>query len=562
MKKEKIIVKIFLILLVTSNIFGANIPNIGDVLKEVNPPKIEKKKSEIPSIILEDENKKVFKDGKKILIKDFLILDAKHIKNEELKKIFNPYVNKELSFKEIQSVVDLISKKYRDEGFLVAMAYLPSQNLKEQKGILKIGIIEGHYDKFELNNKSLVKDSIIQDNLDCAKTIDEGIISRRSLERVLSVVNNTPGVRILNSRIRPGSLAGTSNIVIDTQEEERFNGYLMLDNYGSIYTGKNRLMLGVNINSPFEIGDKISIAGLSSKDKGLLNGNLSYEFPLYKNGLRATISYSKTTYELGNLYEDLDAVGDAESLNTMITYPLISSSTDTLNSYLKTSYNKMNDEIQSTSSNIEKSSLTAVLGLDYSKKLLLFGKYTSFGLDTFFTVGNLQFKDKQEELKDEMGANTNGQFSKINIELRQDTLLIDNLNWKNKISLQYAFGSKNLDGSEDLSVGGINGVKLYPSGEESAENGYVFNSELSYFLPSFKNINSSIGIFYDIARVSMSNNITNQKNRTFQDAGFSCSLSYDKFFVNSYLAYKVGTTKVESEKDRDSKFMVQMGWSF
>lgn len=367
MKKEKIIVRIFLNLLVTSNIFGANIPNIGDVLKEVNPPKIEKKKSEIPSIILEDENKKVFKDGEKILIKDFLILDAKHIKNEELKKIVKPYENKELSFKEIQSVVDLITKKYRDEGFLVAMAYLPSQNLKEQKGILKIGIIEGHYDKFELNNKSLVKDSIIQDNLDCAKTIDEGIISRRSLERVLSVVNNTPGVRILNSRIRPGSLAGTSNIVIDTQEEERFNGYLMLDNYGSIYTGKNRLMLGVNINSPFEIGDKISIAGLSSKDKGLLNGNLSYEFPLYKNGLRATISYSKTTYELGDLYEDLDAVGDAESLNTMITYPLISSSTDTLNSYLKTSYNKMNDEIQSTSSNIEKSSLTVALGLDYSK---------------------------------------------------------------------------------------------------------------------------------------------------------------------------------------------------
>lgn len=65
MKKERIMIKIFLILLVVSNIYGANIPNIGDVLKEVNPPKIEKKRSEIPSIILEDENKKVFKDGKK-----------------------------------------------------------------------------------------------------------------------------------------------------------------------------------------------------------------------------------------------------------------------------------------------------------------------------------------------------------------------------------------------------------------------------------------------------------------------------------------------------------------
>ncbi len=562
MKKERIMIKIFLIPLVVSNIYGANIPNIGDVLKEVNPPKIEKKKSEIPSIILEDENKKVFKDGKKILIKDFLILDAKHIKNEELKKIFNPYVNKELSFKEIQSVVDLITKKYRDEGFLVAMAYLPPQNLKEQKGILKIGIIEGHYDKFELNNNSLVKDSIIQDNLDCAKTIDEGIISRRSLERVLSVVNNTPGVKILNSKIKSGSLVGTSNIVIDTQAEERINGYLVFDNYGSIYTGKNRLMLGVNINSPFDIGDKISISGLSSKDKGLLNGSLSYEFPLYKNGLRAEISYSKTTYELGDLYEELDAVGEAESLNAMIIYPLLLSSTDTLNSYFKTSYNKMNDEIQSTFSNIEKNSLTAVFGLDYSKKMLLFEKYTSFELNTFFTIGKLKFENKQEELRDEMGANTNGKFSKINIELQQNTLLTDTLNWKNKISFQHAFGNKNLDGSEDLSIGGVNGVKLYPSGEESAENGYIFNSELIYSLPSFRNINSSVGIFYDIARVYMSRDITNEENRTFQDAGFSYSLNYDKFFINSYLAYRVGSTVIESEKDRDSKFMVQIGFVF
>ncbi|XOB62168.1 ShlB/FhaC/HecB family hemolysin secretion/activation protein [Campylobacterota bacterium DY0563] len=563
MKKEKGMIKISLIfLLLVSNIYGADIPNIGDVLKEVTPPKIDRKKNEIPSITIENEDQRIFKDGKKILIKGFTIFDAKHMDNEELKKIVKPYENKELSFKEIQEIVALITKKYKEEGFLVARAYLPSQNLKEQNYILKIGVIEGQYDKLKLNNNSLVKDSIIQENLDYAKKIDEGIISRRSLESVLSVVNNTPGIRILNSRIEPGELVGTSNIVIDTQAEERFSGYVVFDNYGSIYTGKNRLMFGANINSPFNIGDKISIAGLSSKDKGLLNGSLSYAFPLYKNGLRAEISYSKTTYELGDLYEDLDAVGESESLSAIITYPLIASNSDTLNSYFKTSYNKMTDEIQSTFSNIEKSSLTATFGLDYSNKMLLFEKYTSFELDTFFTIGNLKFENAQEKLNDEMGANTNRKFTKINIELQQNTLLTDKLNWKNKISFQHAFGNKNLDGSEDLSIGGVNGVKLYPSGEESAENGYVFNSELIYSLPSFRNINSSVGIFYDLARVYMSRDITNEENRTFQDAGFSYSLNYDKFFINSYLAYRVGSTDIESEKDRDSKFMVQIGFVF
>ena len=33
-------------------------------------------------------------------------------------------------------------------------------------------------------------------------------------------------------------------------------------------------------------------------------------------------------------------------------------------------------------------------------------------------------------------------------------------------------------------MGGSYGVKLYPDGELSAENGYVFNSEAKYKLPN------------------------------------------------------------------------------
>lgn len=107
----------------------------------------------------------------------------------------------------------------------------------------------------------------------------------------------------------------------------------------------------------------------------------------------------------------------------------------------------------------------------------------------------MNFNNSVDEADDEAGANTNGNFSKINIELENNTLLNEKINWKNKLQLQYALGNKNLDGSEDLSLGGINGVKFYPSGEESAENGYIYSTELTYTLPSFNELNSKIGIF-------------------------------------------------------------------
>ncbi len=54
---------------------------------------------------------------------------------------------------------------------------------------------------------------------------------------------------------------------------------------------------------------------------------------------------------------------------------------------------------------------------------------------------------------------------------------------------------KNLDGSEDFSLGGAYGIKVYPDGELSAENGYLFSTELKYKLPAFNELSSQVGVF-------------------------------------------------------------------
>ncbi|WP_421715477.1 ShlB/FhaC/HecB family hemolysin secretion/activation protein [Arcobacter arenosus] len=553
--------KTSIVLATTLSLYSAPLPNIGDVLKEVKPPQIEKKKEVLPTLQQEsDEYKKSFKDGRKVFIKSYLINGNTQLSTKKLQIILKPYEEKELSFKEIQEIVALITKVYRDEGYFIARAYIPTQNLQAQDGVLKIAIIEGAYGEFKLENSSLIKDSILQDKLDVTKTKE--VIAIKDLQRTLLLINDTPGVKVSSTKIAAGKEVGTSDFIIGTQTTQPYNGYVIADNYGSKFTGKHRVMAGVDINSPFKIGDKISLSALSSEDMGLLNGRVGYEFPIYKNGLKGEISYSKTTYELGDKYKNLDALGHADSFVALFTYPIIRSNSETLNTYLRTSYNKMNDKIQAISSDIEKNTLVAKIGLDYLKNHLIYDKYSQTKIDVSLSLGRLKFKYAVDKADDEAGANTNGSFSKINIELENNTLINDKINWKNKIQLQYALGNKNLDGSEDLSLGGINGVKFYPSGEESAENGYIYTTELTYTLPSFNNLNSKIGMFYDVGRVSMSRDITNEKNRTLQDAGISYSGYYKDFFVNSYLAYKIGGAEVTSRDDYDSRFMFQAGWVF
>lgn len=558
MKFKKIV---FISAIVSVSLYAnQNTPNISDALKDVQQPKIKRQAPQLPSIQTDEKDvPKEFKDGKKVKVERFIISGAKHMKNEELKAIVAPYEGRMLSFKDMQEVNSKITKAYREKGYFVARAYVPLQNIFTQDNRLKIEVIEGNYGKFHLQNDSLVNDGIIQANLDDIK--DKNIISSHTLERAMLIINDTPGVVVNKAEVRPGAEIGTSDFIIGAEATAPYNGYIIADNYGSQYTGKHRIMAGVDINSPFKLGDKLSLFAMTSEETGLLSGQINYDFPLHPNGTRANLSYAKTTYELGSDYKALDAIGDSDSVSLGISYPIIRTRLETLKVYFETSYSKMSDEIQATNSKIGKETLVATAGMDYTKDWVLFDKNSQSRVGFSVTTGELGFDDSVDRQNDEAGADTNGNFTKINIELGQDFQLMPSLRFENTLQMQYALDDKNLDGSQDLSIGGINGVKFYPSGEESAENGFIFNSELIYALPAFKGLNSSISFFYDVGRVYVSNNFSGTNSKTFQDFGLGYYGSYKDTFINAHLAHNIAHD-VTSQDNYSSRFMVQAGWMF
>ncbi|PPK57795.1 hemolysin activation/secretion protein [Malaciobacter marinus] len=556
MKKINIIA---LSIITSMSLQAANVPNIGDALKQVKPPKLKKEKKDIPQIKIEENVPKELKDGKKIAVKKFLISGATHLSNDELKDIVTSYENQKLSFKDMQKVATLITKAYRQKGYFVARAYIPMQNILTQNGSLKINVIEGNYGEFVLENKSLVKDEVVQSNLDAIK--DENIVSTNTLERAMLIINDTPGVVVNKAEVRPGKKVGTSDFIIGTSATNKYSGYILGDNYGSQYTGKHRIMAGVDVNSPFDIGDKLTFSGLTSDEIGLINGRIAYDFPMNAKGLRGEVAISKTTYELGSSYKNLDALGSSDSISFKTVYPYVKSRLKNINVYAEISLNKMKDEIQASNIYTKKSSKVLTVGIDYSEDKIMFNKNSQSRANFYLTVGNLKFNDKEDRQADENGANTNGTFTKLNLELGQDFELTPKIRWENSFQAQYALGDKNLDGSQDLSLGGIYGVKYYPDGEESAENGFIFNTELFYTLPNYKELNSSISLFYDVGRAFMSQNITNEEPRTLQSFGLGYYGSYKDMFINAHLAQNI-KHDVTSQKDYSSRFMIQAGWVF
>ena len=503
------------------------------------------------------------KGGKKILVKSFSIEDAFGIKNDELQSLLKENKNKELTFSQVQNLASIITKEYRDRGYFVARAYIPVQKLKD--GNLKIVVVEGQYGDFKLINKSLVKDSVVQGFLDNTKltgTVRTASVDKASLEKTMLLINDLPGVVISKANVKPGRVVGTSDFDIVASTKASYDGYLLADNYGGYYTGEERLMGGINFNSPFNAGDKLSLSGLISKGEDLINGAMSYQVPLNYSGLNAQLSYSDTTYHLTEDLSSLDAQGNSKSVGMKFTYPLLRSRLENLYTSLNFSHNILEDETRSTNDMTQKTSNVATIALDYDKSDVIFDienqTKVSFGL----THGNLKFKNQDKKDDDAVGSNTQGNFTKLNFEVSEDMYLTDKLSVESSLYLQYALNSKNLDGSEDFSVGGAYGVKLYPSGELSAENGYLFNIETKYLLPKIYGVSNTLGLFYDIGKADMANNAVGFEKRTLQDIGLGYYLNYNNFFTNIQAAWAIDNEEITSEPNGNSRILFLGGMSF
>lgn len=548
-----------------SLLLANSIPNSSDATKSIKIPKELSKTKSKPLVELDGVKKqykprlKDDKSGRRVLIKSFIFTKNQNISDSILSTTLDTYKNKKLSFIEIQILSSLITKKYRDAGFLVAKAYIPEQTLSN--GVLEIAIIEGQYGNFELINKSKVNSSLIQSIIN--HSTENKVIRNTSLDRSLLLLNDIPGIIITKTAIKAGEKIGTSDFNVIVEDTKTFDGYILTDNYGSRYTGKQRAMIGANLNSPFNIGDKLSITGLIGKGEDITNGSISYSFPMYSNGLRGKVAYSNTSYHLIEEYQNLDSVGETNTYNFTMTYPIVKTRNETLNIYSIVEQNRLKDEVRSTNYEIKKSSQVLRVGLNYiNNNQTLLGMNQNINASIKYSFGNLKFNDKSQESLDIDGANTQGKYSKIELELSSVLQVNKQISLESSIKAQRVLNGKNLDGSEDFSIGGAYGVKTYPSGELSAENGYLFNIEAKYQLPNISRVTHNMGLFYDMGYVDMENPISTFKRRILKDIGIGHYANYKNIFTKFQVAWKIDNEHIKSEPDQNSKILGMIGMTF
>ena len=354
------------------------------------------------------------------------------------------------------------------------------------------------------------------------------------------------------------------------QIEKGYKGWVLVDNAGDTDIGENRLMSGVDVNSLFEDSDKLSLFALISSENlngdHLKSGKFSYAYPLPWKDLIVEASFIQTNYSLTELSPGSTGIGTIRSVEGKITYPFIRSENESLNFSLYLTNSNIDEEINNNFFIAEsgKKSYSATARIDFeTRKYPIFNLDTNHKLSLSIAAGNLSFDDPYDEKLDALTFNTQGSYAKINIDYKNTISIADNTSLESKLRGQYALNNKNLDDSESIAIGGINGVKVYEESSTYDSNGFVITIEGKYKLPEFKSIKNKIGIFYDYGQFWASDPIIPTDDTiAVQDTGVGIYTSYKKFFSKIQAAVKIGNSEISTKDDKDFRVIFQAGMVF
>lgn len=529
-------------------------PNAGSVLRDLATPALAPRTSqelriELPSAM------QALPGGGQATLESVSFTGNALFSQEQLQALLGEVKGQSLDLAGVRALAERISAHYRQAGYPFARAYVPQQAL--QGGALRIEVIEGRYGQIQAKGETALN-AQAQPFLDFALK-SGNLIETKALERATLILADQSGIKALPT-IRPGQAVGTGDLDVQIVRTQPYTWDAGLDNQGNRYTGRTRAHLYLNADSPFVLGDQVTLRSLVT-EQGMWFGNVGYARPVGASGLRAQLGYSHTYYELGQDFANLQASGTADVTSLGLSYPLLRSQQANVSLSATLQHKSLKDVQGAASTDTSKSSDSLPVGVNFDKRDTWGGGGISYGNLTW-TFGNLSL-DGKLATTDSKTAQSAGSFSKLALDLARIQTLTNELSLFVHVSAQWA--NKNLDSSERLSLGGATGVRAYPVGEGSGDDGYLAQIELRYSTALASGMTLSPYLFVDSGSVKINHAPwdASVNERSIGGAGLGVRGNYKAMSFDASLAWRTNGGDPVSDTQRDSPMLwLTVGWKF
>ena len=451
----------------------------------------------------------------RIKVSQFVFTGNSVLTNEQLQATVTEFAGRELNFGEMQQVTERIEALYHQAGYFLTQVVLPPQQIRA--GTVNINIIEGSLGQVRLEGESRISPDTLYrllDKLPKGKAVTEAMLDRQAL-----LINDLAG-GTASMDLQAGDAPGTTDVVLIQNPARLFTGRVGLDNHGLPATGEYRLGLYAALNSPLHLGDRLSGNVVTSNTGKLQTYGLRYDLPMGGDGWSVHLAKTRAVYALGGAFSSLDASGTADSWQAGVNYPWLRSRNANIFTELQVDSNRLTDNLGALSLNLKKRSyaLSFTPYADWRDKWLGGGaNQASIELRT----GKLNLGSDAKLLDlPPTGANTDGSFSKLILNVERQQYLAKNISLTGRWKQQFA--STNLDSSEKVTIGGAQIMLAYPVGQASADEAGVGKLALNW--QADKNLYFSL--FAEYAQLELLHNPiagTTGNNANLRDAGLAMS---------------------------------------
>lgn len=528
-------------------------PGAGSQLNQLRPPLDQPRKE--PRVRLQESTAAVDPgaQGVRVLVNEIRLAGVTAFTEAELLAATGFVPGTEATLAELQAMAARITAYYRERGYFVANATLPAQDISTH--VVTIAVSEGRFGDVILRNKSNLSDGLALQILGDPGAGEPILI--KPLEGRLLRLSDVPGVNI-RSTLVPGTAPGSSDLVIDIEPGRRVTGFVDADNAGNPYTGENRLGGQINFNNLMGRGDVASLRLLTSGE-GLKYGRASYQTMLGR--ATAGVAYSWLEYQLGEQFKPLGANGTAKVASLYGSLPLVRSRDTNLYTGLTFEHRVFEDRLDLFPA-ADRLANADVLSLS------LYGDHSDDigggGTTSFYanlSGGRLEIESALPRAIDAATARTQGDYGKLWLHGSRVQRITNHLSLSASVTGQLA--SKNLDASEKLVLGGMDGIRAYPQGEGTGDEGVIANLEARLLMArTSERIPGQLHLlgFVDAGRITINKDpwFPGENTRHLSGAGVGLSWSEPgNWSVRSYYAWKLGSEDAISAPDKSGRFWIQ-----
>jgi hemolysin activation/secretion protein len=496
-----------------------------------------------------------------------IVSGATVLTEQKIEQIISPFLSHNADGLGCLAAASTLESELREAGAFTAKVY-PEITFDQNKTILHV--IEGQLSQDGIiiaQPSHRVKESVIQKYL--SENLPSGTtLLAENFERAILLTNDLPGIADSEAILFPGNNVGEAKFQIYPKDSKLITGNVYFDNFGSTYTGQNRIGTSLDINSPFHYGDRISL-GAAMTDENSLFGYLDLSIPVGADGLRTGIEIDAMSYKTDRV-DNLR--GDSNTLSAYLTYPIIRSRAGDLYIALYAAQNNMNDKTD-LSTITDRIVNTATFKLTGSK----FDDFAGGGLNDMkleLVQGHVDLDEFEPyKLEDSQTARTAGQFTRLYWQFSRLQQIKGPLQAYAEIAGQVA--SKRLDSSQSLAFGGAYDFPGYESGKVLGDEGQRLHIDLRYNTQfEWLGGQQQFSTFYDIGRIKThAEEIIGDiiipgiedKNYTMQSTGLGFSQIWDSVQIQGALGWRINNKipySQENTQDDNMHGWVQLVYSF